>query len=126
MSKFGVVLVSHSSDIALGAHKLIQEIAAEVPITVAGGTNENEIGTSFDKITGAIDENDGEEIFAFFDLGSAKMNLEMAQETVDKKVTIYNVPLIEGAYTASALLQSEVGFDEVERQLAPMRMDEDE
>jgi len=126
MSKYGVVLVSHSSDISLGVYKLIQEIASDVSITIAGGTKENGIGTSFDKINEAINENAGEEILAFFDLGSAKMNLEMAQDMTDKKITIYNVPLVEGAYTASALLQSGVGIDEVEDQLTPMKINEDE
>lgn len=123
MSEFGVVLVSHSNEIAQGLYKLIQEVAKDVPITVAGGTDDNEIGSSFDKIMEAINENDGEKILAFFDLGSAKMNLEMAQEMADKEITIYNVPLIEGAYTASALLQTDMEIEEVENQLEPMKMD---
>lgn len=125
MAEFGVVLVSHSNEIAQGLYKLIQEVAKDVPITVAGGTDDNEIGTSFDKILEAVNENVGKEILAFFDLGSAKMNLEMTQEMADKKITMYNVPLIEGAYTASALLQTKVGIEEIENQLEPMKMDDD-
>lgn len=123
MSRFGVVLVSHSNEIAQGLYKLIQEVAKDVSVTVAGGTEDNEIGTSFDKIMEAVNENEGEEILAFFDLGSAKMNLEMSQETADKNITVYNVPLVEGAYTASALLQTKMGIEEVESQLEPMKMD---
>ena len=40
------------------------------------------------------------------------MNLEMVEEFSDKEILIQQVPLIEGAYTASALLQA--GASEVE------------
>ena len=40
------------------------------------------------------------------------MNLEMVEEFSDKVILIQQVPLIEGAYAASALLQA--GASEVE------------
>ena len=70
----------------------------------------------------AFEENDADEILAFYDLGSAKMNLEMAIEMTDKKVHLYDVALIEGAYTAATLLEAGVDLQEVEKQLEPLKI----
>lgn len=116
----GITIVSHVPEIAVGIEKLIKQVAKDVPLTIAGGTNENDIGTSMDKIINAFNENQADEILAFYDLGSAKMNLEMAVEFSDKKVHLYNTALIEGAYTAASLLQAEVPLREIEKQLQPL------
>lgn len=116
----GITIVSHVPEIAVGIEKLIKQVAKDVPLTIAGGTNENDIGTSMDKIISAFNENQADEILAFYDLGSAKMNLEMAVEFSDKKVHLYNTALIEGAYTAASLLQAEVPLKEIEEQLQPL------
>ena len=116
----GITLVSHVSDIAEGLPKLLKQVAKDVPITTAGGTNDGDIGTSMEKIMTAFSENDADEILAFYDLGSAKMNLEMAMEMSDKKVHLYNAAFIEGAYTAASLIQSGVSLDDIEKQLKPL------
>ena len=118
----GITLVSHVPDIANGLPKLLNQVAKDVPITAAGGTNDNDIGTSMEKIMTAFDENTADEILAFYDLGSAKMNLEMAMEMTDKKVHLYDVALIEGAYTAATLLEAGVDLQEVEKQLEPLKI----
>ena len=46
----GITLVSHVSDIANGLPKLLNQVAKDVPITVAGGTNDNDIGTSMERL----------------------------------------------------------------------------
>ena len=117
----GMTLVSHVSEIAEGLPKLLNQVAKDVPITTAGGTNDGDIGTSMEKIMKAFDDNKAE-ILAFYDLGSAKMNLEMAMEMTDKKVHLYDVALVEGAYTAASLLQAGVGLEEVETQLKPLKI----
>ncbi|MBU3828107.1 MAG: PTS-dependent dihydroxyacetone kinase phosphotransferase subunit DhaM [Candidatus Lactobacillus pullistercoris] len=116
----GITLVSHVSDIAEGLPKLLKQVAKDVPITTAGGTNDGDIGTSMEKIMTAFSENDADEILAFYDLGSAKMNLEMAMEMSDKKVHLYNAAFIEGAYTAASLIQAGVSLDDIEKQLKPL------
>ena len=68
----------------------------------------------------AFSENDADEILAFYDLGSAKMNLEMAMEMSDKKVHLYGGPFIEAAYTAASLIQAGVSLDDIEKQLKPL------
>ncbi|MBW7987753.1 dihydroxyacetone kinase phosphoryl donor subunit DhaM [Lactobacillus helveticus] len=116
----GLTLVSHVPEIANGLPKLLNQVAKDVPITTAGGTNDNDIGTSMEKIMQAFDNNSADEILAFYDLGSAKMNLEMAMEMSDKKVHLYDAAFIEGAYTAASLIQAGVSLDDVEKQLKPL------
>ncbi|MCX8736212.1 dihydroxyacetone kinase phosphoryl donor subunit DhaM [Lactobacillus sp. B4026] len=116
----GITIVSHVPEIAVGIEKLIRQVAKDVPLTLAGGTNDNDIGTSMDKIIKAFNENQADEILAFYDLGSAKMNLDMAVEFSDKKVHLYNTALIEGTYTAASLLQANVPLNEIEKQLQPL------
>lgn len=116
----GITLVSHVPDIANGLPKLLKQVAKDVPITTAGGTNDNDIGTSMDKIIKAFKENSADEILAFYDLGSAKMNLEMAIEMSNKKVHLYDTAFIEGAYTAASLIQAGVSLADIEKQLKPL------
>ena len=74
------------------------------------------------KIQSAFEANAGQELLAFYDLGSAKMNLELAQELTDKTVHLYDVALIEGCYTAAALLQAGTDLAAIEAQLAPLKI----
>ncbi|GHV97823.1 PTS-dependent dihydroxyacetone kinase phosphotransferase subunit DhaM [Lactobacillus nasalidis] len=119
---YGLLIVSHVPEIAAGLPKLLKQVAADVPITYTGGTDENGIGTSMEKIGQAIAENSADEILAFYDLGSARMNLDMAAEFADKKVRVYDAALIEGSYVAASLLQAGVGLAELESQLAPLKV----
>lgn len=118
----GITLVSHSPKIVAGLSDLLSQVAKDVSITIAGGTEQNDIGTSMDKIMTAFEENKADEILAFYDLGSAKINLEMAQEFASKKVHLYDVAFIEGAYTAATLLQAGVDLSTIEAQLAPLKI----
>ncbi|KRN86379.1 PTS-dependent dihydroxyacetone kinase, phosphotransferase subunit dhaM [Carnobacterium maltaromaticum] len=122
MSKLGVVVVSHVPAIAEGVVTLMKEVAKDVSITFAGGTDDNEVGTSFAKIEVAFEENTGETLLAFYDLGSAKMNLEMVMELTDKEVHLYDTAFIESSYTAAALIQAGAELDAIEEQLAPMKV----
>ena len=117
MTKVGLVLVSHSEQIAQGLYQLIREVAKDVPICYAGGTEDGGIGTSFDRIQTAIESNPAQLLLTFYDLGSARMNLEMVSDFSEKDIHILNTPLIEGAYSAAALLQAEVSLDQVLSQL---------
>lgn len=115
--KLGVTLVSHVPKIADGVKILLTQVAKDVSITTAGGTNDQDIGTSMDKILQAFEENQAEEILAFYDLGSAKMNLELANELTSKKIHVYDTAFIEGAYTAASLIEVGVSLSEIEKQL---------
>lgn len=112
MPELGIVIVSHSADIAKGLVQLIREVAPDIPLTATGGLEDGGLGASFDHVQVAVDGQPAKRILAFYDLGSARMNLEMVEEFSDKEILIQQVPLIEGAYTASALLQA--GASEVD------------
>lgn len=118
----GITLVSHVPEITKGLNQLLKQVAKAVPITIAGGTNDQDIGTSMDKILQAFSDNQANEILAFYDLGSAKMNLELAQEMTSKKIHVYDVSFIEGAYTAAALVEAGVNLSEIEQQLEPLKI----
>ncbi|MFX3616394.1 MAG: dihydroxyacetone kinase phosphoryl donor subunit DhaM [Sporolactobacillus sp.] len=122
MSEYGVLLVSHVSQIVEGLSRLLKEVAANVPITLAGGTEDDGVGSSFDKIQKAVDENSAEKLLAFYDIGSSKMNLEMVIETSDKPITLFDTAFIESAYTASALLQARVPIEEIKKQLNELKI----
>ena len=126
--KYGILLVSHVEEIAEGLIKLLDQVAGDVTIKAAGGAaggaEDGEIGTSFEKINGTLNEFEEETILAFYDLGSAKMNLEMAMEYSDKEINLYETAFIEGAYVAASLLQTDVGLDVIEEQLDPLTVKE--
>lgn len=121
-NKPGILLVSHVSDIADGLATLLGQVAGDVTIIAAGGTEDGEVGTSFDKISAAVEKFEEETILAFYDLGSAKMNLEMAIETTDKNITLYDTAFIESAYTAASLLQVDVPVEDIDKQLAELKV----
>lgn len=122
MEKTGIIIVSHVYEIAEGIHRLIKEVAADVDVQVVGGVDTKEIGTGFDIALAAINNSSAKNLLAFYDLGSAKMNLEMAMEMSDKTVKIYDVPVVEGSYTAAALLQTGVNQENIDEQLEEMHI----
>jgi phosphoenolpyruvate---glycerone phosphotransferase subunit DhaM len=103
VSYVGIVLISHSAKIAEGTKELIRQVMKDIPLETAGGTDENEIGTSIEKISAAIDQaNQGMGVLLFYDLGSAKMNAEMAIELAERDdVKLVEAPIVEGSYVAA-------------------------
>lgn len=125
MSKeYGVLLISHVEEIADGLVKLLEQVAGDVTIKTAGGTEDGEVGTSFDKIHNVIEEFEEDKVLAFYDLGSAKMNLEMALEDTEKEVKLYETAFVEGAYVAASLLQADSELEAIEEQLESLTIKE--
>ncbi|HGQ3648916.1 TPA: dihydroxyacetone kinase phosphoryl donor subunit DhaM [Streptococcus pneumoniae] len=125
----GLVIVSHSKHIAEGVVELISKVAKDVPITYVGGTEGGGIGTSFDQVDRVVSENPADTLLAFFDLGSAKMNLKMVTDFSkmvtdfsDKSIIINRVPIVEGAYNAAALLQAGAELSVIQIQLAELEI----
>lgn len=116
--KTGILAVSHSAKIVQGLQELVDQVAKSVPAGYVGGLENGEIGTSFEAILKTAAEIDADVILAFYDLGSARMNLEMVQEMTAKKLIVTNAPLVEGTYAAAALLEAGAGLEEVQRQLS--------
>ena len=94
MPELGIVIVSHSADIAKGLVQLIREVAPDIPLTATGGLEDGGLGSSFDHVQVAVDSQPAKRLLAFYDLGSARMNLEMVEEFSDKEILIQQVPLL--------------------------------
>lgn len=125
MSKpYGILLVSHVEEVASGLLRLLDQVAADVSIKAAGGTEDGDVGTSFDKISETLNTFDEENILCFYDLGSAKMNLEIAMEMTDKEVELFDTAFIESAYTAASLIQADVDLDTIKGQLEELKIKE--
>lgn len=115
--QYGILLVSHVAELVDGLAHLLKQVAKDITVKAVGGTEEGGIGTSFDKITAALNEMQEPEILAFYDLGSAKMNLELVSEMTEKKLIICDAAFVEGAYLTAALLQADTPFEKIREQL---------
>lgn len=116
MSCVGLVLVSHSEKLVQGLAEFLSQIQKEVPIAVAGGTDDGELGTSPFKIKKAIEAVYSDQgVLILFDIGSAAMSIEMAVEMLgnDKKIRVADAPLVEGAYAAAVEASVKSDLDKV-------------
>ncbi|MBP3042029.1 PTS-dependent dihydroxyacetone kinase phosphotransferase subunit DhaM [Arthrobacter jiangjiafuii] len=107
----GLVIVSHSEKLAEGVRELAEQMARDVKISVAGGTDDGGIGTSLEKISAGIAAADsGEGAVLLADLGSAVMTAETALEFLDDeqraRVRLADAPLVEGTVAAAVAAQS--------------------
>lgn len=122
MEKLGIILVSHSNYLAQGIADLISEVAQDISFTYIGGLEDGSIGTSFEAVQKIINSNSADYLFAFYDLGSARMNIELAADLSEKQIEIQSVPIVEGTYTAAALLQANTKKEDILKQLAELKI----
>lgn len=102
-SSVGIVLVSHSADLALGARQIAQQIGSEaVPVVAAGGTDDGGIGTSYDLVLAAVTQADqGAGVLVLPDLGSSVLTTRTVLEDHPRAgVRLVDAPFIEGAVAA--------------------------
>lgn len=112
----GLVVVSHSAKIAEGVVDLAAQMAADVRIVPAGGTDDGGIGTSFEKVQQGLSEAEsGDGVLVLCDLGSAVMTAETAIEFVDdpSAAVIADAPLVEGAIAAAVSAQGGADLEAV-------------
>ncbi|AJM77497.1 dihydroxyacetone kinase phosphoryl donor subunit DhaM [Rathayibacter toxicus] len=114
----GLVLVSHSATLAEGLVEFAAQMAPHVALVPAGGTESGGIGTSVDRITGALAiANSGEGVVVLCDLGSAILAAEMAAEFLSdaerEQTRIVDAPLVEGAIAAAVAAEAGAGLAEV-------------
>lgn len=114
----GLILVSHSRDVACGTAALARQMAPSVTIAAAGGTDDGGIGTSFDLIAGAIAEADiGDGAIVLYDLGSALLTAETALEFCEPeqaaRIRVVDAPLVEGAIAAAVTAEGGADLDAV-------------
>lgn len=107
----GFVIVSHSAKLAEGVADLAGMMAKDVPIAAAGGLEDGGFGTSFEKISNAIEgiySQDG--VIILMDMGSAVMTAEMVMESMeDRNIRLADCPVAEGAVIGA--VDSSVGMD---------------
>ncbi|MEO1376703.1 MAG: phosphoenolpyruvate--protein phosphotransferase [Cyanobacteria bacterium J06635_10] len=117
----GIVIVSHSKQLALGVKELAEQMAqAQVTIAIAAGIDdpENPIGTDTMQVMSAIESvyNDSG-VLVLMDLGSALMSAEMALEFLspEQRDNIYlcEAPLVEGAIAATVTAASGADIQQV-------------
>ncbi|MBT2535918.1 dihydroxyacetone kinase phosphoryl donor subunit DhaM [Arthrobacter sp. ISL-69] len=104
-----LVVVSHSEKIADGAVELAAQMAPDVVILPAGGTDDGRIGTSLEKVMAALEQAAGEDgTVVLTDLGSAVMTAEAAVEFLPDpdSVLLADAPLVEGLVAAAVAAQA--------------------
>jgi PTS hybrid protein len=112
----GLVLVSHSPEIADGTAELVRQMAGEVEITAVGGDADGGFGTDPERIKAAIEDLDADEALVFMDLGSAVLSaetvLEMLSSEDREKVRLVDAPFVEGAFAAGVIASTGSDADE--------------
>jgi len=107
MSNVGIVIVSHSPDVAKGAADMVRQMVGHgIPLAWTGGNPDGGLGTSVEKILAAIEHAWSDAGVAILvDMGGAETNSEMAIEMLPAeradKVVICNAPVVEGAVMAA-------------------------
>ncbi|MFE2217344.1 PTS-dependent dihydroxyacetone kinase phosphotransferase subunit DhaM [Streptomyces canus] len=103
----GIVLVSHSAEVATSVAELAKGLAgggAEVPVAAAGGTEGGGLGTSAELIAGAAAAVDrGAGIAVLVDLGSAVLTVKalLAEgDELPEGTRLVDAPFVEGAVAA--------------------------
>jgi phosphoenolpyruvate---glycerone phosphotransferase subunit DhaM len=115
----GLVIVSHSPRIAEGVVELAEQMAEEVRVLAAGGTDDGEIGTSATRIADAISAADsGDGVLVLVDLGSAVISTRMAidellPDELRGRVRISDGPVVEGAVIGAVQASTGSSLEEV-------------
>jgi phosphoenolpyruvate---glycerone phosphotransferase subunit DhaM len=100
----GIVVVSHSPDLARGLVELATEMAGpEVRIEAAGGAPAGGLGTNADRVREAIAHADqGHGVVVLGDLGSAFLTVRhVLERRTNDAVRLVDAPLVEGVVAAA-------------------------
>src|SRR5690625_819286 len=113
--KVSLVLASHSGNLAKGLTEVAGQMAPNVQVLPAGGTEEDRIGTSYDRIEQMINaaRGDGKDVLVLSDLGSATMTAEAVIEGFEAGVLLAQAPFVEGAVAAAVAAEGGAGLEAV-------------
>jgi PTS hybrid protein len=117
----GIVIVSHSPDVARGTSDMVRQmVGAEVPLAWCGGAPDGGLGSSVEAIMAAIDSAWSERgVAVLVDLGGAETNSEMAIEMLPEprrgRVVVCNAPIVEGAVIAATEASGGSTLEQVRR-----------
>ena len=111
----GIVIVSHSKNLADSVVEFTGLMAPDAKIAAAGGMEDGGFGTSFEKIQKAIESVYSEEgVIVLMDMGSAVMTTEMVFDMFEPDtVKMADCPLVEGAVVATIDAVSGMKMDEI-------------
>ena len=121
MSNVGIVIVSHSPEVARGTADMVRQMVGEdVPLAWCGGAPGGGLGTNVAEIMSAIDRAWSDTGVAILvDLGGAETNSEMAIEMLPEArqglVMVCNAPIVEGAVMAATEASAGSSLDQVRR-----------
>jgi PTS hybrid protein len=110
-SVVGIVVVSHSRDLASGLADLAGQVAGpDVRIEAAGGGPEGTLGTEEHRVREAMERADaGDGVVVLCDLGSAVLTVRHLLENRNGGVVLADAPLVEG--TVAAAVMSSAGSE---------------
>jgi len=117
----GIVIVSHSADVARGTASMVEQmVGREVPLGWCGGDPAGGLGTNVEAILNAIEPAWSERGVAILvALGGAETNSEMAIEMLPagrrERVVVCNATIVEGAVMAATEAASGASLDAVRR-----------
>jgi PTS hybrid protein len=114
----GIVLVSHSPDLARGLAELAAQVSGpDVRIEAAGGAPGGGLGTDDDRVRTAIRHADqGEGVVVLGDLGSAILTVRHVLERQSNgHVRLADAPIVEGALAAAVTSSAGRPIEEVVR-----------
>lgn len=111
----GIVIVSHSEKLAAGVVEIAKMMAPNAPLAAAGGLEDGGLGTSYSKISEAVDKVYSEDgVAVLMDMGSAVMTTEIViEDKDDRKVMMLDCPLVEGAVLAAVESTGGITLDEL-------------
>jgi len=102
----GIVVVSHSADLARGVADLASQMAGpDVRIEVAGGAPDGTLGTDDTQVRDAIRRaNQGEGVIVLGDIGSAILTIRhVIEHQTNGSTRLVDAPLVEGAVAAAVV-----------------------
>jgi phosphoenolpyruvate---glycerone phosphotransferase subunit DhaM len=115
----GIVVVSHSSELAEGLAALAAQMAGpDVRIEPAGGLPNGELGTDEDRVRAAIRAADqGSGVVVLGDLGSAILTVRhvLERHNGNGTVRLVDAPIVEGAVAAAVTASANMPLDDVAR-----------
>jgi PTS hybrid protein len=112
----GIVVVSHSSELARGLAELAGQMAGpSVRIEHAGGTAQGALGTDEGAVRDAIRRADqGEGVVVLGDLGSAILTIRHVLESrANGHVKLIDAPIVEGTVAAAVIASAGSPLDDV-------------
>ncbi len=115
----GIVLVSHSFELAHGLAALASQVAGnEVRVEPAGGGPDGTLGTTGDIVWDAIKRAEcGQGVIVLADLGSSVLTVRHLLEEVraNGHVRLVDAPFVEGAIAAAVMSSAGQDLNEVAR-----------